>query len=139
MHYFAYLQSELTQCCRITTHPGTTFLTVINPGSGPGPEALPDANYLREIPKLNTYSNVKTLGYVSTAYTKRDLELVQKDIRTYSAWQTQAVQGLSVKGIFFDETPSQWDAQTAEFLRLAHREAREAKGFGESILVSFLP
>ena len=109
---------------------------VVNPHSGPGAAAVPDANYTREIPRLNSHTNVQTLGYVATAYTKRDLTLVKHDIHTYSEWRSNyTVPGLGVQGIFFDETPSQYDDTSAYFLLEAQKEARKVQGFTSRCLV----
>ncbi|KAH1885906.1 hypothetical protein KXX01_000508 [Aspergillus fumigatus] len=74
----------------ISKHPDVNFTVVINPGSGPGPNALPDGNYTREIPKLASYENVRLLGYVATTYAKRNISLVRRDIETYAAWPTNS-------------------------------------------------
>jgi len=118
-------------------HPGLTFIIVINPHSGPGAIAEPDANYTREIPRLNSYTNVRTIGYVATGYAKRELAAVLRDITTYSAWSKNATSGLGVQGIFFDETPSQYEPSIAEFLETAHAAVRSAAGFGSQGMVSF--
>ncbi|EKV04240.1 Cell surface spherulin 4-like protein, putative [Penicillium digitatum] len=102
----------------ISTHPEVNFTVVINPGNGPGPDSLPDGNYTREIPKLNAYANVRLLGYVYTSYGKRDVSAVREDIQTYADWPTNSSNpNLAVRGIFFDETPQQYDAQTMTYLQ----------------------
>jgi Spherulation-specific family 4 len=122
---------------RVTNHPGLTFIIVINPHSGPGAITGPDVNYTREIPRLNSYANVRTIGYVATGYAKRELALVLQDITTYSAWSKNATSGLGMQGIFFDETPSQYEPSIAQFLDTAHAAVRSAAGFGSQGMVSF--
>lgn len=110
---------------------------VVNPASGPGLGAGPDGNYTREIPKLNSYANVRTVGYVSTDWTKRDVALAEKDIATYSAWaQNATVQDLGVQGIFLDETPAVYTDASAQYLQTLASAIRSANGFGSDPMVS---
>lgn len=109
---------------------------MVNPHNGPGGSPLPDANYTREIPLLNSYSNVQALGYVATGYAKRDVQAIKNDIHTYSDWSTNVdVQNLKVEGIFFDETPGKYDAASANLLHEIQSEARLAHGFGSRCMV----
>ncbi|KAJ9493135.1 hypothetical protein VN97_g151 [Penicillium thymicola] len=102
----------------ISTHPDVNFTVVINPGNGPGPDSLPDGNYTREIPKLTAYANVRLLGYVYTSYGNRNVSAVRKDIQTYADWPTNSSDpNLAVRGIFFDETPQQYEPQTLTYLQ----------------------
>jgi hypothetical protein len=108
---------------------------VVNPASGPGPDSLPDANYTREIPRLIAFPNVRTVGYVSTNYTNRDLDLVLRDIEVYDAWVKH---GLGMRGIFLDETPSLYEDASARFLETIAASIRSAaSGFGTEPVVSF--
>jgi len=108
----------------ITAHPRTQFLVVINPGNGPGPAPLPDANYCREIPKLRSHSNVAVFGYVHVVWLQRDLDSVSTDVETYAAWPSQDPT-MAVDGIFVDEAPIRADAHTVTYLgsltNLVHR------------------
>ena len=111
---------------------------MVNPHSGPGATPLPDANYTREIPALNAFPNVRTVGYVSTAYSKRDLTAVLSDVATYSNWiVNSSMPGLGVQGIFFDETPNQYDSASASFLAAANQAVKTAAGLSPLNLVSF--
>lgn len=79
----------------VSAHPSVTFLVIVNPGDGPGAgsmsassprklstmvsliamefkgrvadlaTAYPESDYISAVAKLNSYSNVKTIGYVS--------------------------------------------------------------------------
>jgi hypothetical protein len=103
----------------IAAHPHAQFLVVVNPYNGPGPDALPDANYCREIPKLRSHSNVAVFGYVHVQWAQRQLDTVLQDVETYAAWpkqQNHPHQPLQVDGIFVDETPFAGDAPTLDFL-----------------------
>jgi hypothetical protein len=124
-------QAQLTPHYRISKHPDVNFTVVINPGSGPGPDPLPDANYTREIPKLASYENVRLLGYVATTYAKRNISLVRKDIETYAAWPANSSNpDLAVRGIFFDETPQQYDEEALVYLQELTDVVKNTPGLG---------
>ncbi|GFF37553.1 spherulin-4 [Aspergillus udagawae] len=115
----------------ISKHPDVNFTVVINPGSGPGPDALPDANYTREIPRLGSFENVRLLGYVATTYAKRNISLVRRDIETYAAWPTNSSNpDLAVEGIFFDETPQQYDEDALAYLQELTDVVKNTPGLG---------
>jgi hypothetical protein len=102
---------------RIVKHPDVNFIVVVNPNTGPGDSPLPDGNYTREIPRLNSYPNVRTIGYVSTSGANRNLSSTVQDISTYSSWSKNiTIPGLGVQGIFLDETPSVYTAAAVQFL-----------------------
>ena len=125
---------------RISTHPDVNFTVVINPGNGPGPDSLPDANYTREIPKLASYSNVRLLGYVHTSYAQRNISLLRKDIETYAAWPSESSNpNLTVQGIFFDETPQQFSDQAVTYLQNLTDLVKSQKAFGPDGFVSCPP
>jgi hypothetical protein len=129
--------SQLIRLDRIASHPGLNFTIVVNPASGPGSGAGPDANYTREIPRLNAYANVRTVGYVSTDYAKRNLSLVLRDISTYSAWSENITSpGLGMHGIFLDETTSQYEPASAQFYETIASGVRSEAGLGSNPLVS---
>lgn len=108
---------------------------MVNPNSGPGPEPIPDGNYTREVPRLNSYTNVRTVGYVATNYGKRDLKNMTKDVDVYSTWADHA---LMMHGIFLDETPSLYDFSAVRAYEQIATGIRSASGFGPSPLVSIL-
>lgn len=122
---------EVAERHRISEHPNVNFTVVINPGSGPGPDALPDANYTREIPKLVSFDNVRVLGYVATTWATRNISLVRKDIETYAAWPTNSSNpNLAVRGIFFDETPQQFNASALNYLQNLTDFVKDTPGLG---------
>ncbi|KAF7587107.1 hypothetical protein BBP40_007713 [Aspergillus hancockii] len=101
----------------IESYPNLHFLVIVNPNSGPGAPPLPDANYVREIARLNSYANVDTLGYIAIRYCRKPLCEVLEEIQTYATWAHDYVStGLGVKGIFFDETPNLYSSDAAEYL-----------------------
>lgn len=123
---------------RISTHPEVNFTVVINPGSGPGPNALPDGNYTREIPKLAVHGNVRLLGYVATTYATRDASLVRKDIETYAAWPEKSSNpDLAVRGIFFDETPQQYSDKALAYLQNLTDFVKATPGLGPDQFVCY--
>lgn len=122
---------------RISAHPNVNFTVVVNPGSGPGPNPLPDGNYTKEIPRLTAHGNVRVLGYVATTYAKRNISSVRNDIETYAAWPTiSANPKLAVRGIFFDETPQQYDEETLAYLEELTTIVRNTPGLGPDHFVS---
>lgn len=62
-----------------------------------------------------------------------------QDINRYSAWEANTtVEGgeLGMHGIFLDETPSQYDNASAEFLQTIESAVVSAAGLGDNPLVS---
>ena len=134
-----FLNSPQLTVRSIESHPGLNFTIVVNPASGPGGRSGPDANYTREIPRLNAQANVRTVGYVSTDYTKRDIRAILNDITVYSGWSENAtVKGLGMRGIFLDETPSGYDAASGEFFDTIAVRIRSDAGLGDGPLVSLV-
>ncbi|KAL2829740.1 Spherulation-specific family 4 [Aspergillus cavernicola] len=124
----------------ISAHPDVNFTVVVNPGSGPGPSPLPDGNYTKEVPKLAAHDNVRLLGYVATTYAKRNISLVRKEIETYAAWSTiSGDPNLAVRGIFFDETPQQYDAGDLVYLEELTSIVRRTPGLGPDNFVFHNP
>lgn len=121
---------------RIVKHPNVNFTVVVNSNSGPGDSPLPDGNYTREIPRLNSYPNVRTAGYVSTSWTNRNLSSALQDINTYSSWSKNiTIPGLGVQGIFLDETPAVYTAAAVQFLNTIASAIKFQPGFGNNPLV----
>lgn len=101
-------------------NPHVTFQVVVNPGNGPGPDALPDASYIAAIGRLCQLPNVQPLGYVHCTYGKRDRDAIERDIDTYMGWNDE---GFRVEGIFFDETP--WEPVHRDLMASHTRHVRE--------------
>lgn len=102
----------------IVSNPALRFVVIVNPNSGPGCEPWwPNADYVREITKLNAYPNARTVGYVSTAYCNRPIEAVYEDVRRYACWaKDKNSQSLGLNGIFFDETPNTYTEEARNHL-----------------------
>jgi hypothetical protein len=116
--------------CRVSAYPNLTFVVILNPHNGPGSSEFPDAKYAMEIPKLNTWPNVITVGYVRIDYCKRDLAGVFRDVTKYSG----SADG--VQGIFLDETPNLYTVSVASYLDGVDRFVKDTVGILGSRLVS---
>lgn len=108
----------------IAAYPDVQWQIIVNPASGPGNTSAnpyPDSNYIGTftrlsriysqpliffsagISKLNSYSNVQTIGYVDTATGGRPYSSVTADIQAYANWANYSPKNIAVKGIFFDD------------------------------------
>ena len=90
----------------IKANPQIFYNVIVNPDSGPGAGHYPDKSLVEAISTLNAIKNVRTVGYVDTSYTKRDITLVNKDIDTYANWASYKDANITVHGIFFDDVSS---------------------------------
>ncbi|RKF74327.1 spherulin domain protein [Golovinomyces cichoracearum] len=141
----------------IRNYESLNFIVVLNPENGPGRQnhshnhhgdeektnSIPDSNYIREIPKLNSFANVQTVGYVSTNWAKRDLELVLGDVTIYSNWskkhRNESIPDLGVRGIFLDETLGCYTDSGAQFFKQLALFIRSEEIFGPNSLVRNFP
>lgn len=87
------------------SHPSVSFIAIVNPGNGPGPTPLPDANYVSALTALCRLTNVTVLGYVYCSYGKRSLDALTGDIDSYSRWGSLSGGQFRIDGVFFDEAP----------------------------------
>lgn len=111
-------------------HRNVDFTVILNPCSGPCLGSLPDQVYLDEIPKLRSYPNIRTLGYVATHYTDKPIESVLAEIDIYARWPKIANEtGFRVDGIFLDETPSTYSVDEYEYLKVAAQAVRNGTTF----------
>lgn len=136
LHRRAYRLQNLSS---IAANPTLNFVVIVNPNSGPGaPPWWPNADYVREIPKLNAQPNVQTVGYVRTAYCERSIEKVFEDIETYANWSKDSTSaGLSVEGIFFDETQNVYSEEVKAFLDAITQRVRNTSGILGDKLVGY--
>lgn len=116
----------------IESHPALTFLIVINPNNGPGSAPWwPNEDYVREIPRLNSYPNVQLLGYVRATYCKRELCDIFEDVQTYAARGRDMNRGdLAMKGIFVDETVNLYSEEMKHYLDRIDGCVRGCEGIG---------
>ncbi|KAH8647893.1 cell surface protein [Xylariales sp. PMI_506] len=117
----------------IANNPEVNFLVVVNPNSGPGGAPLPGRDYEREVPRLNAFANVRTVGYVKIDYCKRPLGESCGDVELYAGWgrdhhQSGSIPGMYVEGIYVDETPNHYAEEREHYLKHLHEYIREADG-----------
>ncbi|KAI8940512.1 hypothetical protein NX059_004189 [Plenodomus lindquistii] len=97
--------------------------------------SLPDEVYIDELPKLQSYPNIRTLGYVATNYADKDIETVLAEIDTYTRWpQVTNIPNMRVDGIFLDETPSTFDQDGYEYLKRAEQAIRKSTSFKDRFI-----
>ncbi|PGH09661.1 hypothetical protein AJ79_05627 [Helicocarpus griseus UAMH5409] len=124
----------------IEDYPNVDFTVIVNPGSGPGPDPLPDEQYMSEIPNLSGYANVRLLGYVATTYTDRDLDAALRDVNVYANWPSQSEDSaLALNGIFFDETPREYAEDAVKYLEELSNYVRNLDGFRQDNVVVHNP
>jgi len=136
-HLAALAQVTDYQRNRIEAHPSVEFIIVINPASGPGSSPLPDANFTREISRLNEFSNVRTIGYVAVDYGRKPLETAFQEIAQYGTWTSQN-QKLSMQGIFLDESPQLADPHNTTFLQKVRQNVKTARYLSGGLLGTLL-
>ncbi|OAA38303.1 cell surface protein [Metarhizium rileyi] len=101
----------------IAAHPDVGFLVVVNPNSGPGSAPLPGKDYVREVPRLNAWPNVRTVGYVRIDYCNKSLAESCAEIDQYASWSQHGdIPGLHVQGIYVDETPNHYSDERSHYL-----------------------
>lgn len=90
---------------------------MVNPNSGPGSDPLPGHDYVREVPRLNSFPNVHTIGYVRVNYCNKPLAESCAEIERYAGWnRCHDIPGLYVKGIYVDETPNHQSDERTQYL-----------------------
>ena len=100
---------------------------VVNPSSGPGTSEFPDDNYSVQLPKLNSYDNVQTVGYVRTGYATQNISLVVSEVATYARWASKN-SSLAMHGIFFDEAPHEYSAAAVEYMQTVNQAVKNSTG-----------
>ncbi|KAF2666836.1 hypothetical protein BT63DRAFT_427252 [Microthyrium microscopicum] len=118
----------------IQTHPSVDFIVVINPASGPGAGALPDSNFAREIMRMNSYPNVRTIGYVAANYGRKAAAEAFAEIGKYTGW-SQSNPQLAMQGIFLDESPQLADSPNRTFLEQIRTNVKSNKALSGGLLV----
>lgn len=109
---------------------------VVNPNSGPGDLPSPNKDYAREVPKLNAFPNVYTVGYIRIHYCDKPLEKVYQEIDRYASWS--ACDGLGLGGILLDETPNHYSEAREEYLRACTGFIKGNQGILRDRMVSSL-
>jgi hypothetical protein len=109
------------------------FTAVVNIQSGPGEGALPNAEYTQAIGTLNQYTNVRTIGYVSTTWCERNLSSVLEDVSAYSFWGEYDSR-LALDGIFVDETPTKFSPDYVSYLQTIAQAVHGSRGLMDSYI-----
>lgn len=100
---------------------------------------MPDANYVREVARLNRYANVVTVGYIAINYCKKPLQEALEEVQTYATWADDYVKtGLGVGGIFLDETPNLSSPEAVEYLAILQDRIKSTPGLLGNRLVRYL-
>ncbi len=97
----------------------TPIIAIVNPDSGPGKAV--EANY-RKLIDQNAGSKLQLVGYVTFSYGKRPLSAIKADIDSWLYFYPE------IKGIFFDEQPSQadWAAPALDCFAYARSKIKDA-------------
>ncbi|RAK84446.1 hypothetical protein BO79DRAFT_240463 [Aspergillus costaricaensis CBS 115574] len=122
----------------VTTHPDLNFTVIINPSSGPGSSAYPSEEYTSSVERLSTYSNVRKVGYVRTAYATRNITAVLDDVATYAGWANRSLT-LAMDGIFFDEAPYDYSAAKVEYMQTISEAVKSSSGLRRDRMVIHNP
>jgi hypothetical protein len=109
------------------------FVVIINPSSGPGNGSI-SSDYARELSRLRTQKNVKSIGYVRTGWATRNITDVYADVSTYVSWAGNS-SDYQLDGIFFDEAPNNYSAETVTYVNDIDQYVRNDKGFQNSTFV----
>ncbi|KAH8723257.1 Spherulation-specific family 4-domain-containing protein [Phaeosphaeriaceae sp. PMI808] len=115
------------------TYPQVNFTAIVNVRNGPGEGILPNAEYSHAIGALNSFKNIRTVGYVATTWCTRNLSTVLDDVAAYYFWGNHNT-SLAVDGIFFDETPTQYSPDSISYLRTIAHEVRKSGGFKDGYI-----
>ena len=118
---------------RAASYPQVQFTAIVNIHNGPGEGALPNAEYSHAIETLNSFNNVRTVGYVATTWCTRELSSVLDEIAAYSFWG-EYHDPLAMHGIFVDETPTQYSQDTLSYLRTITEAVHESDGLKEGFI-----
>lgn len=86
----------------IEANPDLDFQVIINVDSGPG-SSSPNSDFASGTAKLNSYSNVETLGYVHTLFGDASQDEVNQNVSDWYSWNSYTESNVSINGIFFDE------------------------------------
>jgi hypothetical protein len=133
--------SHPTSICKLTfpslyANPNLNFIAIINPSSGPGEDGWwPNADYVREIQRLKSYSNLQIVGYVRSTYCKRPIDEVFKDIKKY-ADRSKQNKKLQIQGVFVDETTNLYTPDVKQYLDSVDNMVWTNQGIGGKRLVS---
>lgn len=105
----------------------------MNVHSGPGEGALPSTDYGNGIKILNSFANMRTIGYVSTLWGERNLSTVLDEVATYSFWSDYD-SSFALDGIFVDETPTEFSTNYVSYLESITQAVHGSPGLKEGYI-----
>ena len=109
----------------IEAYPGVEWQVIVNPNSGPGTASYPtDPNIIAGVAKLNSYSNVMTVGYVDTAYGGKDPSAVNAEVDVYAKWSSYGGADITIGGIYFDDVSSEQTSSMYSYYQSVAEHAR---------------
>jgi microcystin-dependent protein len=109
--------STVRQLCNlIRKYPAVPITVILNPGSGPGANIIPE--YTQAITLLEG-AGAKCIGYVATTHSNKNYREVIKQIKTWKKFYPE------IKGIFFDEVDYQSKPESLEYYRKITDYARK--------------
>ncbi|KAH8697944.1 Spherulation-specific family 4-domain-containing protein [Talaromyces proteolyticus] len=109
----------------VTSNPNATFYVIVDPDSGPGGSQYPNSDYITALAKLNTYSNVQTIGYVHTSYMAQTTDAIAANVSRYAGWSNYSDSNIAVKGIFFDEATNTQNSAAYAYMSTIASNARD--------------
>lgn len=111
----------------IEAYPGVQWQIVVNPNSGPGTSSYPsDPNIISGLAKLNSYSNVNTVGYVDTAHGQKDISSVNAETDVYASWAGYSDANIGIGGIYFDDVSSEESSSMYSYYETVAAHARSS-------------
>jgi hypothetical protein len=122
-----------TNLIRAASYPRVQFTAIVNVHSGPGEGALPNAEYSHAIETLNSFANIRTVGYVATTWCTRNLSLDLDEVAAYSFWG-EYDESIAIDGILVDETPTQYTPDYASYLQTIAKAVHESDGLRDGYI-----
>ena len=111
----------------IEAYPGVQWQIVINPNTGPGTTGYPsDQNIISGIAKLNSYSNVNTVGYVETLKGQKSISDVNAETDVYASWASYSDANIAIGGIYFDDVSSEQSSTMYSYYQTVAAHARSS-------------
>lgn len=112
----------------IAANPDLEFQIILNVDTGPA-GSTPDSDFVTGTAKLNSYSNVLTLGYVHCSFGEASQDVLSANASDWAAWNSYTGANTSIGGLFFDETPNtEGTASDVTFMTTAVDAAKTAFG-----------
>ncbi|PSR97270.1 Spherulation-specific family 4-domain-containing protein [Coniella lustricola] len=112
----------------IEANPNLDFQIIVNVDTGPA-GSTPNSDFVTGVAKLNSYSNVLTLGYVHCSFGSASQDELSANSSDWAAWNAYSGANTSIGGLFFDETPNtEGTTSDVTFMTTAVEAAKSAFG-----------